>query len=573
MPSALRMRHPASLLWAVWAASFALVWILPTRTPPWPTFYAEALMAACLLVAAAGVLCSGSGPPHSKHFVIDWAILALFSLATVPLFHGAFGLLVFPDEALLQCLYLVAFAMTYFISRSAWDRMSAGLIDRLWAGLVIASLISAGLAIYQWLRIDTLGWLVSPVGILGRSDANVGQPNNLATLLCWGLVGLWWGLFRSKLGGFVTVFGAAFLLVGIALTQSRTAWLMLAVFPVVLFLGHKALKGPSNWPAVLGLAVWFLSVQWALSAVGEAIQASGLRDLSEQLNVGTRPMIWQLAFDAIAARPWSGFGWNQFLVARVDLIGQYPAHPEIVSYAHNLLLDLLVWGGVIIGGTVFAGLVWWLWGQAHGAQTAEQWLLLAGLGVLLVHAMLELPHAYAYFLLPAAAMAGTLAAMNPVAAFASVPRWSVGVGLFAMAASLVLLISEYGQIEAGDQRRRIAEAGIASRGSSAVGGPLVLLRFVSEAEKLLRQRPSKGMRPEELTRWHEALTRYPVASSLARFAQAAAVNGQFEESLWALSVLCGLYGRQTCEAAATELAEFTAQHAEASSVAEPTSPR
>ena len=559
--------------WALWSVAIAVVWVLPTRTPPWATFYAEALMAACVLVVGVAILFSGQDAFQRRRFAADWASLALLALATVPLFHGALGLLVFPGESLLQCLYLLAIAMTHFIARSAWEHVNADFIDCLWAGLVIAAVISAGLAIYQWLRVDRLGWLVSAVRIPGRPDANVGQPNNLATLLCWGLVGFWWAFSRRKLGGAVAVFGAAFLLVGVALTQSRTAWLMLAVFPLVLFMGKKALGGPSRWAAVIGLALWFIVVKLALPAAAEWLDVKGTRDLSEQLSAGTRPMTWQLALDAIAARPWAGFGWNQFLIARVEFINQYPQHPEIVSYAHNFVLDLLVWSGVVVGGLAVVGLGWWLWSQLRGVKTVEQWLLLVGLGVLLVHAMLELPHAYAYFLLPAAAMAGTLSALRPSSAAFSIPRWCVGLVLVVLAGAWVALISDYREIESRDQARRIFEAGIASRGGSVVEEPLLILRFVSEINAQLRQRPRKDMRPEELARWRTTLMRYPVASSLVRFAQASVLNQQPEGARWALVAVCGLYERQLCEAVGREWADFSRDNPEASLIAVPTSPR
>jgi O-antigen ligase len=572
--AAVRAGRPLGLLWTLWSAATALPWMLPTRTPPWATFYSEALMAACLLLAGFFICFSGRGLWQRERYPADTATLALLALAAVPLCQSALGRLVFAGEALLPCLYLLGLAITYFTARSAWDHAGAAVIDRLWVGLVVAALISTGLAIYQWLGVDSLGWLVSGIRIPGRSEANVGQPNNLATLLCWGIAGVWWAYASQKIGGATAVLGAAFLLVGVALTQSRASWLMLAVFPVALALGRAALGGSRrHWVAVLGLALWFILVWAALTLLAQTLAVGAARGLSDQLNPGTRPLTWQLALDAIASRPWAGFGWNQFLIARVEFIDRYPQHPEIFSYAHNLVLDLLVWNGMVIGGVALLGLAWWWWQQARDARTVEQWLLLAALSMLMVHAMLEMPHAYIHFLLPAALMAGTLSAMRPSPAVVWVPRWCLGLALGIMAVALAVMVADYRQLEARDQSRRIQEAGIASRGAPTVEQPLILLGFVSDADAQLQQQPSKGMRPDVLARWRASLTRFPVASSLARFAQAAALNGQLEDARWALTAICGLYERQTCEAAGDEWAGFVRRHPEALPVIAPPSPR
>ena len=84
----------------------------------------------------------------------------------------------------------------------------------------------------------------------------------------------------------------------------------------------------------------------------------------------------------------------------------YPALGVAVQHAHNLVLDLVLWNGVPLGLLLVGALAWWAWRQVRDAQTAQQRLLLLALGLLLLHALLELPHLYAFFLLPAAAMAG-----------------------------------------------------------------------------------------------------------------------------------------------------------------------
>ena len=123
--------------------------------------------------------------------------------------------------------------------------------------------------------------------------------------------------------------------------------------------------------------------------------------------------------DGIGLSPWWGYGWNQSVQAHVLLASAYPELRVSVAHAHNLVLDLMLWNGFPLGLALTGGLGAWLWYQLRGATTPTQLLLLLALGVFGLHAMLELPHAYAFFLLPAALMMGSLNEIRPV------PVWCV----------------------------------------------------------------------------------------------------------------------------------------------------
>ena len=73
----------------------------------------------------------------------------------------------------------------------------------------------------------------------------------------------------------------------------------------------------------------------------------------------------------------------------------------------------MLWNGVPLGLSLVGGLGLWFWHQLRGISTPTHLLLLLGVGVFLLHAMLELPHAYAFFLLPVALMIGTASALRP----------------------------------------------------------------------------------------------------------------------------------------------------------------
>src|SRR5574337_958761 len=72
-----------------------------------------------------------------------------------------------------------------------------------------------------------------------------------------------------------------------------------------------------------------------------------------------------------------------------------------------------VQNGVPLGGLLALALGAWFIMKALRVTTAQGCLLLLGIGTLGLHAMLEFPQEYAYFLLPAGLMMGALDQMLP----------------------------------------------------------------------------------------------------------------------------------------------------------------
>src|SRR5690606_28544590 len=65
-----------------------------------------------------------------------------------------------------------------------------------------------------------------------------------------------------------------------------------------------------------------------------------------------RPLLWSVALELIAHRPFLGFGplaWQEFAPLVEPMI-----RPHVVSHAHNQYLELALWAG-------FAGLVCLAW--------------------------------------------------------------------------------------------------------------------------------------------------------------------------------------------------------------------
>jgi hypothetical protein len=241
-------------------------------------------------------------------------------------------------------------------------------------------------------------------------------------------------------------------------------------------------------------------------------------------------------------------------------------HPPLLyaltSY-HNLPLDLAVWGGLPVAMSIMLGLALWVVTQCRAAQTPRQWILLVALLLLLLHAMLELPHCYAVFLLPAGMMAGTLEALRGARPVYLLPRWGALLLVIGAAAMLAAVAVEYQRIERDllAQRIRLARIGDLAPQSAP---PTLLLGALGGLMEFLRIEPQRGMSTAQLAEMRRVAHRFPSGANLFRYAQAAALNGQESEASRSLDLLCrmgmpsacAMAGRAWNELAATRFVEM-----------------
>lgn len=559
-----RKDEPTGLGWVLLAVGMSAPWLIPVYMGPWPTLYREA--AAGMVVVPLAVWVGA----RRGRLALDALALGFALAALVPLLQAACGLFLFPGEAPIVSLYLVGLALAVAVARSAEDSAPGRLPDALFAGLVIASLASTALALAEWLQLDWGPLLAANPGG-GRTVANVGQSNDLSTLLVWGLVGLWWAHSHRRIGGAVSVLAAAFLLAGVASTQSRTGWLAVGLLLVTAVASPAPLDSAKHRAAFIGLGLWFLLLALGWPGAPELVEGSEALNLDSRSSAGARPEIWAMMIDGIRHRPWLGYGWNQ---SRLVQLGELPNYADLkvaVAHAHNLVLDLMVWNGVPLGLGFAALLGAWFWWQVRCATTAAQVLLLLALGAFILHSMLELPHCKAFFLVPAALMMGTLNARSALPVMLRVPRAAAALGVAVLAGALVLIWVEYRRIEVDLQAYRIRAAwsGI----SPVPPAPDVrLLGALQSALVNLRIEPRAGMDAQELERLRLTATRYPIESALFTYAKAAALNGQPGAAEESLSRWCLLFPRKRCDAARSAWGEFLTEHPEIGPVPFPVFP-
>jgi len=532
--------------WAVlWAVGLAAPWLLPTHMIPWRAFHADWLMALVLLPAAFWAVLR-----RREAFRVPLSAICALGVGCIPLLQWAGGMMTFAGEAWVAAIYLLGFALA-IVTGARFQQVAPGrLVDCLFAAIAIAGLVSVGIALWQWLRLGPLRWadfdfILHYPGLGYRPFGNLGQSNHLATLLVWSLIAVWWAYLSGRARGAIAIGAAAFLIVGITATQSRTAWLEMAGLLAGAALWHRPLEGRRCLPALIGLGLLTVALAASWATVNRFLDHEAARSLAAEMSSGLRPAAWRLFVDAALQHPWVGWGWNQIALAQSSVALDHPSLHYSFQNAHNVVLDLVVQNGIPLGLLITLGLAAWMLAKARRVDTAAACLLWLAVAVLGVHALLEFPQNYAYFLLPAGLMIGALETMYPQRAVWRVSRWAI-VGALSLAATSTAWVGiEYNIAERNLERLRFERAHVGpSRNSQAPD--LVLLTQLREFLRVLRLRPEAGMSEDQLELMRRVTRQYPSDGNHLVLAAMEGLNGKPEQASRMLDRMCRMVPAQRC---------------------------
>lgn len=374
----------------------------------------------------------------------------------------------------------------------------------------------------------------------GRPFANLMQPNNLATLLCLGCAGTLYLYERYSLGSVVASLLAGFLFFGVALTLSRTPWVAIMVVSAfwawksLAFKFRLTLRALLFWVGVYALFVLLLP------HISEWLFLSG-EGLSQRAQALERLGIWGQLWFAVLQGPFWGYGWNQIGMAQVDVTLAYPL-PIMTEHSHNIILDLLLWNGPVLGGGIVVFVAIWLFCLGVRARTVESLFSLIAAGFMLVHAMLEFPLEYAYFLLPLGVLLGSVQGEQCATHEIKFPRLLLAALMSFLGGLFFWVWCEYRIVEVSTQLLRFENARVGNLKAERVAPDVVVLSQLRELIRYARTSPTEGMSSRDLEWMRRVSRRYPNPPSLFRYAQALALNGHSEAARDQLLILRGLYG-------------------------------
>lgn len=518
-----------SLFAILLTCALAVGWLLPNHYQPWNTFHTNAWVATVLACVAFWRLAADPEP-----LLISRATLFLTCLGLIPWLQHWLGILGLFSPALLGSLYLFGFAAAFAVAEH-WARSKPGQPAALvLLAACLSAVVSVGLQLYQWFgyaadMAATNIW-VYPATPAGRAYANLAQPNQLASLLLLGLLGAAWAWQKRWLGRIPAVLVSLVILTGVALTQSRTALLTLTLGAVLLALWRPMYISRATVRCVLLLYAYYLICLLSLGRVGEFFGLDASMTVLERSAGELRLALWRMALDASTERPWLGFGWNETNEA---LILVFPRHPVFANWyaeqSHNLVLDLALWIGWPLTVVLTACCAAWIWRVVRSIASAEQFLTAGALGVLLIHAMLELPLHHGYFLWPFAFLAGSAQAGLQAPAIASLTRKAAGAMLIVQAAFLGVIVRDYLHVEASFQELRFQMLRIGT-GHDEQPPETLLLQDWADFLVMSRATPAPGMSPQEIEKWKELLLFNTSPLAFRKVIGALTLNGRPEEA-------------------------------------------
>lgn len=524
-----------------------LGWNMPNHYPPWTSFHGELAAALGLGLLFGGLLWPRPTAATLRLPIprIGWVWLFVALLPVAQFVGGEF---VFRGDAALGLLY-AAGAMLGVHGGCLWASQSGRdtALRWLWTMTLSGAIAAFAIALSQWLHIAPGGWWAMEL-IASRPFGNFGQPNQFALLMVWGIVAAA-ALFEMRRIEHRAVLAlvVAMLGLGIAISQSRSALVAIVLVAALWFVtrGRTATRLRRRDVAVavaLGVMLHF-GLPWIEDRL--YLSATEVRATFE---AGPREAIWRHFIAAIGERPWLGYGFGQGVMALSEVATQVAPSRNTI-YAHNVLLDLATWYGVPVAiGLSLAFAAWllgWLRRSGNAALDAQRHLAFAAWLAFMVQSLLEYPFAYAYFLLPAALLAGAVGPLPEGVDERGSPgvraaRWVMGFAavVFALLATLAW---EYLQLEDDFRANRFERYRFTNRPEhTPLEHPLVLDQLAAlNASAHFEIR--RGMPPEQIEQLHTLARRFHLLPTRIDYAKALALNGRAADAEHELAIIRGVH--------------------------------
>ncbi|MBP0592448.1 O-antigen ligase C-terminal domain-containing protein [Paraburkholderia sp. LEh10] len=400
-----------------------LPYAVVNHTYPIPTFYAEFTALSLYLLLGAGVA-----------FLVSTARPRVaFASPVVALVPLAFGLVLIAQSIVLPVAqpsmnWLGAgFLLAAFMAVHAGFGFSrANLSEEVLTVAAFALIVGGLFAVFcQAIQLFHLEVKVTPfvvaynVTVDRRPFGNMAQANHLATYIAFATAGAMYLVQTRRINVFIWLLVSAIFSAGLALTVSRGPWLQMGVIVVAGFwmaFAEQRRNPPRRgsrrgWLIPVVLAVMFFAVnagiRWANVHYNLGLAQSAAERMKDASQIAPRIALWKYGLVMFHAHPLLGVGWGEFPRYQFDLAKALGA-VEIANNSHDIFIDLLAKTGLIGLGIVLLGLGAWFVRVVRAPHTAGRVFGLALIGVLVMHALVEYPQQYMFFLLPAMFVFGLL---------------------------------------------------------------------------------------------------------------------------------------------------------------------
>lgn len=430
-----------------------LMWVLPFlyyhHAYPITTFYQEWGAAILGLLASTYLL----GQHYWQQPEIPRIVLLPLGLMFVVLLQFLLGSIPYFDQALLFTLYMLWLVLLMMLGRALQVQFGMVVLTTTLAVFLLLgaelNALSGILQHYRWHTIlDSVVTSKNNIAVYG----NLAQPNHYANYITLGLISL--GLLQRQLRSWQSVLMASPLLFVMVLSGSRSSWLYLLAMVVLSYLWQqrdKSCRYLLHYSLLLlagfGLMHGLVQLPW-LSGASESVTTMQ-RMMSGDTNGSVRLYLWHEAWLMFMQHPFMGAGLGQFAWQHFQLapLLQQPHISGLYNNAHNVVMQLAaemgLAGVVLLLGTI--GM--WLWQIRKVSLTVHHWWAYVVLAVMGIHAVLEYPLWYAYFLGVAAVLLGVLDTRSYQLELRGLGRLSVAAILLMGLVTLTQLYQGYQRLE------------------------------------------------------------------------------------------------------------------------------
>ena len=533
-----------------------LAWVNPLHLPPWVSWHHETLGFASMVCLAVALL----KRHKEQHFLsiaspyfalvvaaISGVLLAQFFTGRIPFWGDALVVLFYLNLSL--CMVVLGFDLAKVKAMNTGPLASWSVGEGFAAVLLLGAMLSTVIALAQVFDVWEQSPLIARMPNLRRPGANLGQPNQLATLLVMGMASIGYLYEARKASAAFAAFMLAILTIGVALTESRTGVLSCALLAAWLLFGRKkAGLRTSPWGVLSGCIALFLLL-WGWPQFFAYVQSGGMPGselIQVNTSVGTRLIVWPQLMEAVLQKPW--FGWGALGVSEAhNAVLHHYATAEPFSYAHNIILDMAVGMGLPLTLLLVVVTAVWLWRRVRATQSLLPWYCLAVVLPFGVHSLLEFPFAYAYFLVPVMFAVGVLEATLAPHSEVRVGWWPAALGFGVVTAFMAWSVVEYIAIEEDFRVLRFEALHVGRTPSDYERPKIYLLTQLDALLEAGRIVPMPGMAPERIELSRKVAMRYPWTATQNRYALSLALNDNPQEALRQLKVMRTMHGEKTYE--------------------------
>lgn len=337
---------------------------------------------------------------YKKNVNVPILLIPILIVCLIPMSQFLLGQIYYFSTAFFSFCFLFG-----FLASIVYGYNSIQLAEKEDIIFTLVGFISSIFAIAQWLQISHFYILNLSHN---RPYANLGQPNQLATLLILSICSLLFLYERMRSKSVFLILSLPIIVWALALTQSRTTWVTLFILFIIYIVKKVRFEKKSTAYIALISVFIYLFIFIFNAEISEYLNLVKPIPMQERLNGGVgRIEMWKHMFYAAMQQPWFGYGWFQTTIAQLKGVLIFKNEGNLSS-AHNVIIDLVLWMGIpfavlIIGYSLY--LIKRIFLSIHSLPQLYVFMMML---CILVHAQLEFPLYYSYFLFPLGFFIGVL---------------------------------------------------------------------------------------------------------------------------------------------------------------------